>query len=71
MNSTSHTFRLGAWPKSTPWFLGGYAVLGLATVLLPPLARGLGLNLLNTAVFTHAGILSVDRSRRESSDTCG
>lgn len=43
----------------------GYGALGLGTLLLAPAARGLGLNSLNTLVFAHAGLLTLERSRRE------
>ncbi|NWJ39435.1 MAG: HAMP domain-containing histidine kinase [Geothrix sp.] len=57
--------RLGTWPRSTAWLLMGYGALGLGTLLLAPAARGLGLNSLNTLVFAHAGLLTLERSRRE------
>jgi len=56
---------LGTWPRSTPWLLLGYGILGLSTLFLPATARGLGLNALNTLVFAHAGLLTFARSRRE------
>lgn len=65
LDSASPPAQLGTWPRSTPWLLLGYTALGLGTQVLPPDARGLGLNALNTLVFAHAGLLTFTRSSRE------
>ena len=57
--------RLGNWPRSMPWLILGYGMLGLGSLLLAPGIRGIGLNFLNTLIFAHAGLLTLGRSRRE------
>lgn len=57
---------LGPWPRSTPWLVLAYGFLGPGTLFLASEARGLWLNLLNTLIFTQAGILTLSRSRRET-----
>lgn len=54
------------WPTSAPWLVAGYAALGLGTILLAGEARSLGLNLLNTLIFAHAGLLMLARAARET-----
>ncbi|WP_285570160.1 sensor histidine kinase [Geothrix limicola] len=56
----------GSWPKSAPWLVLAYGLLGPALLLvLAPGARGLALNALNTIIFAHAGILALARARKE------
>ena len=57
--------RRGPRPNLGFWLLLGYALLGLGTTFLARESRGLWLNLLNTAVFMHAGILALARAHRE------
>lgn len=62
---------LGPWPKSTPWLILTYGILGPGTLFLATESRGLGLNLLNTLIFFHAGLLTAGRARRETSAHTG
>lgn len=63
--------RNGSWPPFTLGFLAGYGLLGLGLLLLPPTPRSTGLNLLNTAVFIHAGVLACLRGRGDGSERWG
>lgn len=67
--SASHTPSdwLGPWPRSAPWLVLFYGILGPGTLFLTSGTRGLGLNALNTLIFAHAGILTWQRSHREPS----
>jgi signal transduction histidine kinase len=71
MNTRQPPDRPWAWPGFVPWLILGYGLLGLATLALGQDGRSLALSLLNTAVFTHAGILSLGRSRREPAARLG
>ena len=57
--------RSATWPKAALWLILGYGILGAGCLGLSREARGLGLNLLNTLVFTHGSLLALGRSRRE------
>ena len=59
------------WPKPAPWLVLGYSLLGLGTLALSAWGRGLGLNLLNTLIFLHAGLLAAARSHRKPTTAWG
>lgn len=71
IDAPSFPIRPGTWPKSATWLVVGYTALGMGTLLLSPGTRGLGLNLLNTLLFAHAGILMMGRSRLEKAAIWG
>ena len=58
-------------PNLRLWLFLGYALLGLGTTFLSRESRSLGLNFLNTVVFTHAGLATLSRSSRETSAAWG
>ena len=60
-----------AWPRSAPWVLLTYAASGVAALALRSGSGELLLDLLNTAVFTHAAMLLWSRAHRGSAAGAG